>query len=396
MPRAKKSHPPEIKSLYYITHVENVPSLLTRGILSHNMVEQQSVPYKRIYDQAIVSNRKEKLTPASRGLWDYANLYFQPRNPMLYRVVHECDKHNLAVIGVRPRVLQSVGAFVTDGNAANQPTQFFSPDIGLIHLAEQWPILQSEYWRSDDGSKRKIMSECLVPECVPKDMIHSVYVASPEAAAKIKASCDGRSIPIIQEPNMFFQPRRKWRVGSHIMLVQGDMFFSLAQTLTVSVNTVGIMGKGLASRAKYQFPDVYVVYQDACRSKRLTATKPFLYKREVSLDTELAEDSASLHTLNAVKWFLLFATKRHWRDQSRIEDIQAGLEWLQKNALTEGIGSLALPALGCGLGGLEWREVGPLMCRTLNSLQIPIVIYLPHEHQLSDEYLSQDYLLAAS
>jgi hypothetical protein len=59
---------------------------------------------------------------------------------------------------------------------------------------------------------------------------------------------------------MFFQPRFSRRIGSNISLIDGDMFFSGLQTLTISVNLQGIMGKGLASRAKYQFPDVYVVY----------------------------------------------------------------------------------------------------------------------------------------
>ena len=97
------------------------------------------------------------------------------------------------------------------------------------------------------------------------------------------------------------------------------------QTLTVSVNLQGIMGKGLASRAKYQFPDVYVYYQDACRARRITATKPCLYKREASFDEELADLSTPLNTPNAVKWFLLFATKRKWRENSRLDDIEGGL-----------------------------------------------------------------------
>jgi hypothetical protein len=78
----------------------------------------------------------------------------------------------------------------------------------------------------------------------------------------------------VPEPNIFFKPSYKARVGKNISLVEGDMFFSGMQTITVSVNLQGIMGKGLASRAKYQFPDVYVYYQDACRARRITATKP--------------------------------------------------------------------------------------------------------------------------
>ncbi|MDE0552966.1 MAG: macro domain-containing protein [Candidatus Poribacteria bacterium] len=172
------------------------------------------------------------------------------------------------------------------------------------------------------------------------------------------------------------------------------MFFSTLQTLTISVNLQGVMGKGLASRAKYQFPDVYVAYQDACRSKRVTATKPYLYKREGSFDEELADHGSELHTANAVKWFLLFATKRKWRENSRLEDIEGALDWVRRNFQKEGIKSLAMPALGCGLGGLDWKGVGPLMCKYLHGIGIPVAIYLPRKGTILQEHLTESHLLA--
>ncbi len=172
------------------------------------------------------------------------------------------------------------------------------------------------------------------------------------------------------------------------------MFFSNMQTLTVSVNVVGIMGKGLASRAKYQFPDVYVVYQDACKKKWLKMGKPYLYKREASFDDELFDEPGNLTTPNGVKWFLLFPTKHHWRENSDIKGIEEGLRWLVANYKAEGIRSIALPALGCGLGNLDWKDVGPIMCRNLAQIEIPVAIYLPREREISKEYLSSTYLLA--
>lgn len=384
---------PDIKCLYYITHIENVASMLQRGILSHAAVEKEAVAFTPIYDSAIVSSRGEKRTPAGRSLWDYANLYFQPRNPMLYRVVLEKDKKNLAVIGVRPDVLHLPGVFVTDGNAANSPTQFFPMPDGLKQLSVQWKVIESEWWRSDDGSKRKIMAECLVPDRVAPENIQSVYVADHDVAERLRQRAGIRHVSLIPEPYMFFQPRRAYRVGDRISLIDGDMFFSNMQTLTISVNLQGIMGKGLASRAKWQFPDVYVIYQDACRRRYLTATKPFLYKREKPLDEELADLTTPLPAPNAVKWFLLFATKRKWRENSRIEDIAAGLAWIRDNYRTEGIESLAMPALGCGLGGLDWAQVGPVLCRVLNQLDIQSAIYLPRERPIDPRLLTADYLL---
>ena len=386
----------EIKSLFYITHVENVPSILKNGILSHGLVEAQHVPFTPIYDAGIVSNRKLKATPERASLWDYANVYFQPRNPMMYRVVHEKTTKDLAVIGVKPSVLQLPQVMVTDGNAANNPTRFYKAAEGLKVVESQWQVIQAEYWNDLDGSKRKIMAECLVPDRISAEHVHTVFVADHETKKRVEGLIGSSSVPVVPEPNFFFKPFFAARIGKNISLVEGDMFFSGMQTLTVSVNLQGIMGKGLASRAKYQFPDVYVFYQDACRAKRVTATKPCIYKREASLDDELADLTTPLKTPNAVKWFMLFATKRKWRDNSRMDDIEGGLAWFRDHFEAEGVKSVALPALGCGLGGLDWADVGPLMCKYLHGIGIDVAIYLPRERAIDKKYLSEQHLLAGS
>jgi O-acetyl-ADP-ribose deacetylase (regulator of RNase III) len=237
------------------------------------------------------------------------------------------------------------------------------------------------------------MAECLIPGQVPAEHIHTVYVADHETKKRLEGAIGRPAVPVVPEPNLFFQPAYAARIGQNISLIEGDMFFSNFQTLTVSVNLQGIMGKGLASRAKYQFPDVYVYYQDACRSKRLTVTKPCIYKREASLDEELADLTTPLKTPNAVKWFMLFATKRKWRDNSRPEDIEEGLVWIKNHFQAEGVRSLALPALGCGLGGLDWADIGPIMCRHLHDIGIDVAIYLPRERTIDPGLLSPAYLL---
>jgi len=192
---------------------------------------------------------------------------------------------------------------------------------------------------------------------------------------------------------MFFKPRSVDRIGNNLSLIDGDMFFSNMKTLTISVNLQGIMGKGLASRAKYQFPDVYVTYQDACKKKQITATQPYLYKREASLDVELADLTSPLVTPNGIKWFLLFATKRKWRDNSQREDIEGGLRWIKQNYKVLKMDSLAMPALGCGLGNLNWTDIGPLICQHLHDIDMPVGIYLPREQTIDPEYKSANYLL---
>lgn len=384
---------PEIRSLYFITHIDNVPSIVKHGILSHKSVAERGIEYTPVYDAGIVANRKAKTTPDALSLWDFANLYFQPRNPMLYRVLHEKSAKDLAILGIQPRVLQNPGVFISDGNAASDATEIFPAPEGLNAIGGIWKTIRSEWWNATDGSKRKIMAECLVPDLVPPEFIDTVYVASHEVADRVNAMGLPQKVSVVPEPHMFFRPARQIGVTRNLTLVDGDMFFSNMHTLTVSVNVVGVMGKGLASRAKYQFPDVYVVYQDACRSKTLRMGKPHLYKREAFVDEELADEPDTLPKPNAVKWFLLFATKRHWRDESDIDGIEEGLRWVKENYKKEGIQSLAIPALGCGLGKLEWRDVGPVTCRQLATLDIPVVIYLPRERAIDEEFLESRYLL---
>jgi O-acetyl-ADP-ribose deacetylase (regulator of RNase III) len=386
---------PSVKGLYYITHIDNIPSILKHGILSHALIEEEHLQFTPIYDAQIVTRRHHKQTPDGKNLWNFANLYFQARNPMLYRVVSEKGRDEVAVLGIRPDILSLPGAFVTTGNAASAPSQIFSAQEGIQEIYKMWKVIRSEWWKEEDGSKRKIMSECLLPDRILPEYIDTIYVANHRVAETVKQSLHASTIPVVPEPPMFFLPLRQIRITKTLSLAEGDLFFSQMQTLTISVNTVGVMGKGLASRAKYQFPDVYVVYQDLCRKKTLRMGKPCIYKREAFIDTELADDPSSFPNPNSKKWFLLFPTKQHWRQKSPLEGIEAGLQWVSNTYRREGIESLAVPALGCGLGSLDWQDVGPLMCRYLAPLGIPVSIYLPREQKIAPEFLSSKFLLKA-
>lgn len=370
--------------------------MLQYGILSHRQVKAQGIPFTPVYNAEIVANREGRLTPDQKSLWDYANVYFQPRNPMLYKVLNETDKKDVVILGIKPQILDTQGAFISLGNAAHSLSSLVDVKTGLKNInGEYWQIINSDWWKTEDGTKRKIMAECLVPNGISASDIHSVYVASASVAERIRPALSGLSLPVevVVEPHMFFQPHRHGAITDKLFWVDGDMFFSQMQTLTVSVNTVGVMGKGLASRAKYQFPDMYVIYQDVCKNKSLEMGKPYLYKREGSLDEDLADEPFSLPNLNANKWFLLFPTKTHWKEGSDAKGIETGLQWLLENYQTEGIQSIAVPALGCGLGGLDWKDIGPLMCRYLSRMNVQASIYLPQEQAIAPEFLTRAFLL---
>lgn len=383
-----------IEGLYYITHINNVPSILKEGILSHERVQAENIQFTPIYDAEIVENRRGIKTPDGKSLWSFANLYFQPRNPMLYRVRCEKSIDEIAIVAVAPNILNPANIFISDGNAAHSESHILPAREGKKAIYRIKDATSIEWWNKEDGSKRRIMAECLVPDTVPPLFIQTIYVASLEAADKMKTMLPQSDVPVIPEPRMFFEPFREIYLTQSLSVVQGDMFFSRMHTLTVSVNCVGIMGKGLASRAKYQFPDLYVLYQDLCRKRKLQMGKPYLYKRESSLDYQLADEPSTLSNANLQTWLLLFPTKHHWRERADMNGIEKGLQWLQDNYTNEGVKSLSVPALGCGLGRLDWREVGPLLCKYLSTLDIPVRIYLPAEREIPDDLLSKDFLLA--
>jgi O-acetyl-ADP-ribose deacetylase (regulator of RNase III) len=162
---------------------------------------------------------------------------------------------------------------------------------------------------------------------------------------------------------------------SNVRPLIGDLFGSEAQTLTNTVNTVGVMGKGIALQFRKRFPEMYEDYARRCERNEVRLGRPYLYSPLVP------------------PWILNFPTKEHWRSVSRLDAITDGLDFLVKHYREWGIESLAVPPLGCGEGGLEWRVVGPTLYRGLARLDIPVELYAPfgtpHE-ELQPEFLAGD------
>ena len=153
----------------------------------------------------------------------------------------------------------------------------------------------------------------------------------------------------------------------------GDLFESRAQTLVNTVNCVGVMGKGIAELFKRRFPEMFKDYKRRSDRKTVRLGEPYLYR-----------DCTGVQIVN-------FPTKDHWRSPSRLEDVERGLDYLAKHVADWNITSLALPPLGCGNGGLEWSEVGPLIYRKLHELPIDVEVYAPYgtpKQQLTTEFLS--------
>lgn len=148
-----------------------------------------------------------------------------------------------------------------------------------------------------------------------------------------------------------------------LRFTSGNLLDSSAEALVNTVNTVGVMGKGIALQFKQAFPHNYQVYRQACLNG-FFQTGQLL----VVADTDL---------LLGERLIINFPTKRHWKSPSTYEYVETGLVALVNLLKTNTIKSLAMPALGCGNGGLDWKLVKPLIEKHLAELNLSIWIYEP-------------------
>lgn len=166
-------------------------------------------------------------------------------------------------------------------------------------------------------------------------------------------------------------PRRHTNHGHMISYVTGNLFESPAQTLVNTVNTVGVMGKGIALTFKRIYPDMFREYQSLCDERKLTIGQLHLYR-------------------TSHKLILNFPTKEHWRRPSKLSYIEAGLHTFVRTYQDVGIQSIAFPPLGCGNGELDFEDVRRVMERFLEPLPIPVYIYPPQPRNALPEHRTPD------
>lgn len=152
-----------------------------------------------------------------------------------------------------------------------------------------------------------------------------------------------------------------------LVYLRTDLFSSPAQTLVNTVNTVGVMGKGVAKTFKERYPDMFREYKEYCDRGQMRPGTLMLWR-------------------GPEKWVLNFPTKTTWRLPSKLEYIEAGLRRFVETYEELGITSISFPPLGCGNGNLEWDRVKPLMERYLKGVQIPVYI---HDRQVAPDFVPE-------
>ncbi|OAF07198.1 Appr-1-p processing protein [Bradyrhizobium centrolobii] len=148
-----------------------------------------------------------------------------------------------------------------------------------------------------------------------------------------------------------------------ITFTEGNLLKANTEALVNTVNTVGVMGKGIALMFKEAFPENFRAYSAACEKQQIKVGQIFATERK--------------DLMGGPRWIINFPTKQHWRNPSKIEWIKEGLQDLVRFLGEHKIKSIALPPLGSGNGGLDWKSVRPLIEAAMGNLDVQVVVYEP-------------------
>ncbi len=148
-----------------------------------------------------------------------------------------------------------------------------------------------------------------------------------------------------------------------IKLTRGNVLEAKAEAIVNTVNCVGVMGKGIALQFKKAFPENFREYRNACNRKEVRPGGMLVY---------------DCGDMLGPRYIINFPTKRHWKGKSRYEDVQNGLSALVEDVRRLGIKSIAIPPLGCGLGGLNWKRIRTMITKAFDGLPgVEVILYEP-------------------
>jgi O-acetyl-ADP-ribose deacetylase (regulator of RNase III) len=154
---------------------------------------------------------------------------------------------------------------------------------------------------------------------------------------------------------------------------KGNLLTADVDALVNTVNTDGVMGKGLALQFKKAFPENFASYERACKSGEVKTGQMHIVQR-----------------LASPRFIINFPTKRHWRHPSKLEYIRDGLSDLVAQVKRLSIESIAVPPLGCGNGGLEWSAVRPLIIEAFSAVpDVRVVLFEPADAPAADQIIDR-------
>lgn len=191
-----------IDFLYHLTHVDNMPSILEHGLLSHSDAHARGLVMEDLSDPDVQDRRADRRLD-DRPLHDYVCLYFNPRNPMLFK--RRVRQDDLVILCLDPQLLEQSSTFFTDGNAAGDATKSFNHPRDLAKL--DWDCIHGEYWKDSEDGKRKRCAEILVPDAIPFDEVRRVFVRTDSTQmwlGELMSAAGRQATPIRLDRGMYF------------------------------------------------------------------------------------------------------------------------------------------------------------------------------------------------
>ena len=293
--------------------------------------------------------------------------YLAARPETIISIVREGKFPSNVPVWLQPKRMECFSKIIS--SIRTSTTNFNQTFILELEIPEPIDItlLTIIYSAEEQGHFDSIVAKQINPEWINRILVYSII------SVRFLNNLFSNECPknIVICPDVFPQEEIKQHplmacigqteIRNTLCVKQGDILESHSQTIINTVNCVGIMGKGIALCFKQRYPEMFNDYKRRCERREVKLGEPYLYK------------------VNAYRWILNFPTKWHWRNPSRLSDIETGLRFLSERAHGWGIQSLAIPPLGCGNGGLNWNEVLPLIKNHLTPLGIPVEIYEPFQ-----------------
>ena len=330
--------PSRAPKIYHIVHVDRLASISADDLLCDAQVRRQRRSGTTIGMDSVKQRRLANPVKCRPGLnvGDCVPFYFCPRSIMLY-VIFKKEHQSLSYRGGQEPIVHLVADLqeTVDWAERNERQWAFTlSNAGSGYFDDYCDLAQLQKINREAIEARNHFHghRSSASACTPR-----MRTTKPDA-------------PLLQPHTSL--PSRSGHVGTidtrqlvmTMRFATGDILAEGAEALVNTVNCVGVMGKGIALQFKKAFPENFRAYAKACQRGEVKLGAMFVFRTG---------------TVTNPRYIINFPTKHHWRSNSRIEAIDMGLKDLARVIRAHGIRSIALPPLGCGLGGLDWGNVRP-------------------------------------
>ena len=194
-----------VHKFFHITHIENLQSILSSGIYSHNLQKKLKIKPNTIADYEIMHRRDKKILDTGKSLFEWVNLYINPRNSMLYKLIKKYGNEKFPVIEVEIDI-DKPHCYITDGNAAVVNTTFYNAQGISPHTLDKIKEnADQHFFSSGHKAKPEVQAECLVHDRINTECFRAIHIYPSETMKNTVESTIETQLPINLNQHMFFR-----------------------------------------------------------------------------------------------------------------------------------------------------------------------------------------------